>query len=543
MMRVRRATAALVVSGGLIAGWTAPAAAAEELGAAPAGPPLPRHARGRRLRGLRRRPGGPHHAHGRRLRHGLRLPGRPPRRVHGEHAARPAPPPTPRRCSRRRSRSRPTAPARSPASACSPSSGCRSSTTPGDPAERAGADPGARGASNAQTVDVATAGGTAIATGAALRHDRRLRRRPGRRDDAAGLDRRRAAHRPAGRRRARRGLQPGGPRLRRRRADRPAGARRRQPRLVPAGGVEAGAGGTAGAASPARRLAWPWSRAAGTGVGVRLPVGAGSGARRGAPVDRPRPAPPPPAGRSRADARSLLSGAAALALALSLPGAQAPGPGTAAAAAAGRGGPRQITLAAATSREGRAAPVRVRIPSIDVDSSLLRLGVDAPAPCCRRTTRPGRLVPRRAPPRGRRPGRAHRARRLRRRSGRLLPAAGPRGRRPRLGDRTDGTTVRFTVTRRGRFPKDAFPTTEVYAPTPRAELRLITCGGAFDRSARSYLDNVVVYPSVSWHCSAQRPVGPLAGAPAGGVPVPAPVGRRLGVPRVQVGVPRRRPAR
>ena len=59
--------------------------------------------------------------------------------------------------------------------------------------------------------------------------------------------------------------------------------------------------------------------------------------------------------------------------------------------------------------------------------------------------------------------------------------------------RTDGTTVRFTVTRVARFPKDAFPTAEVYAPTPRAELRLITCGGAFDRTARSYLDDVVVY--------------------------------------------------
>jgi hypothetical protein len=59
--------------------------------------------------------------------------------------------------------------------------------------------------------------------------------------------------------------------------------------------------------------------------------------------------------------------------------------------------------------------------------------------------------------------------------------------------RTDGTTVAFTVTRVARFPKHAFPTAEVYAPTPRAELRLITCGGAFDRSTRSYLDDVVVY--------------------------------------------------
>ncbi|MFP5370771.1 MAG: class F sortase, partial [Actinomycetes bacterium] len=33
---------------------------------------------------------------------------------------------------------------------------------------------------------------------------------------------------------------------------------------------------------------------------------------------------------------------------------------------------------------------------------------------------------------------------------------------------------------------------QVYGPTPRAELRLITCGGEFDSGARSYRDNVVV---------------------------------------------------
>ena len=40
--------------------------------------------------------------------------------------------------------------------------------------------------------------------------------------------------------------------------------------------------------------------------------------------------------------------------------------------------------------------------------------------------------------------------------------------------------------------KTAFPTGLVYAPTPGAELRLVTCGGAFDHTARSYLDNVIV---------------------------------------------------
>ncbi len=61
-----------------------------------------------------------------------------------------------------------------------------------------------------------------------------------------------------------------------------------------------------------------------------------------------------------------------------------------------------------------------------------------------------------------------------------------------LVDRADGTTVRFTVTSVDRYPKDEFPTEQVYGPTPRAELRLITCGGEFDPDERSYRDNVVV---------------------------------------------------
>lgn len=57
----------------------------------------------------------------------------------------------------------------------------------------------------------------------------------------------------------------------------------------------------------------------------------------------------------------------------------------------------------------------------------------------------------------------------------------------------DGSTVRFVVDRVASYPKAAFPTAEVYGPTPDPELRLITCGGTFDRAARSYLDNVVVF--------------------------------------------------
>ena len=54
-------------------------------------------------------------------------------------------------------------------------------------------------------------------------------------------------------------------------------------------------------------------------------------------------------------------------------------------------------------------------------------------------------------------------------------------------------TVRFTVVSTGWYPKNDFPTGAVYGPTPDRQLRLITCGGVFDRSLRSYKDNLVVY--------------------------------------------------
>jgi len=59
--------------------------------------------------------------------------------------------------------------------------------------------------------------------------------------------------------------------------------------------------------------------------------------------------------------------------------------------------------------------------------------------------------------------------------------------------RADGTTVKFRVTSLQTYLKDHFPTQTVYGPTPDAELRLITCGGAFDYATGHYLSNTVVY--------------------------------------------------
>jgi hypothetical protein len=63
--------------------------------------------------------------------------------------------------------------------------------------------------------------------------------------------------------------------------------------------------------------------------------------------------------------------------------------------------------------------------------------------------------------------------------------------------RSDGSTVEFRVTAVQSYPKDRFPTQAVYGATPDAELRLITCGGAFDPATGHYLSDVVVYASES----------------------------------------------
>ena len=59
--------------------------------------------------------------------------------------------------------------------------------------------------------------------------------------------------------------------------------------------------------------------------------------------------------------------------------------------------------------------------------------------------------------------------------------------------RADGTLAVFQVTAVRQFPKDSFPTSAVYGPTPDPEVRLITCGGTFDPQLGSYLSNTIVY--------------------------------------------------
>jgi sortase (surface protein transpeptidase) len=60
-------------------------------------------------------------------------------------------------------------------------------------------------------------------------------------------------------------------------------------------------------------------------------------------------------------------------------------------------------------------------------------------------------------------------------------------------DRKDGKVAKFRVDSVEQFQQDAFPTQKVYGNIDHAGIRLITCGGEFDRKAHKYLSNTVVF--------------------------------------------------
>ncbi|MGK5696736.1 class F sortase [Streptomyces sp. URMC 128] len=59
--------------------------------------------------------------------------------------------------------------------------------------------------------------------------------------------------------------------------------------------------------------------------------------------------------------------------------------------------------------------------------------------------------------------------------------------------RADGSRATFVVDDAQSFDKDDFPSDRVYGDTPDAQVRLITCAGAYDRQARDYTENLVVF--------------------------------------------------
>ncbi|WP_255714447.1 class F sortase [Blastococcus sp. MG754426] len=147
----------------------------------------------------------------------------------------------------------------------------------------------------------------------------------------------------------------------------------------------------------------------------------------------------------------------------------------------------------AAARPVPAAPVRLRVPAAGIDASVVGAGLDGggalspPADPAlvgwfTGSPRPGATGP--AVLTGHvdwagRPGALGRLDRV---------APGDEV----LVEGADGGVARFRVTAVERYAKDAFPGDAVYAPTPAAELRVITCGGAFDAATGSYRDNVVV---------------------------------------------------
>jgi sortase (surface protein transpeptidase) len=156
-------------------------------------------------------------------------------------------------------------------------------------------------------------------------------------------------------------------------------------------------------------------------------------------------------------------------------------------------GPLTVETVQASEPTQLPPPARVRIPAIGVDSGLETLGVDAAgalqgpvdygkAGWFAGGVAPGELGPAVI-------------------AGHVDSAGGPavfyRLRDLKAGDVVEVARgdqwVKFRVIASERYPKNQFPTERVYRPTPVPELRLITCGGTFDRSRRSYEDNIVVY--------------------------------------------------
>jgi hypothetical protein len=60
-------------------------------------------------------------------------------------------------------------------------------------------------------------------------------------------------------------------------------------------------------------------------------------------------------------------------------------------------------------------------------------------------------------------------------------------------DLTDGSTQRWRITAVTQYPKDVLPYEEVFVWSGPPRLAIITCGGEFDRTARSYTDNLIAY--------------------------------------------------
>lgn len=171
--------------------------------------------------------------------------------------------------------------------------------------------------------------------------------------------------------------------------------------------------------------------------------------------------------------------------------------------AATGGVPPSSTTTAVASTPARvlapSEPTEVRIPRIDVRSSLVPLGLNADETV--------EVPPIETPMQAgwyrfaRTPGEPGPAVILGHVDGNGLPGIFFRLRELVPGDqvevsRSDGSTAVFAVRKVEQIAKDEFPTDAVYGDTTGPELRLITCGGAFDEVDRNYRDNIIVYATI-----------------------------------------------
>ncbi|MFE1579216.1 class F sortase [Streptomyces fradiae] len=154
-------------------------------------------------------------------------------------------------------------------------------------------------------------------------------------------------------------------------------------------------------------------------------------------------------------------------------------------------------------------PVRVAVPAITIEAPLVRLGLDGTG----RLTSPPVDNPKVAGwyKDGATPGEKGTAILVGHRDTRTGPAVFLNldvlkpGNTVRI-TRQDGVTAVFTVDRVRTFDKERFPDKEVYGPAPRPELRLLTCGGAFDRE-KGYAANIVVFAHLTDTVPADGPRG------------------------------------
>jgi sortase (surface protein transpeptidase) len=140
-----------------------------------------------------------------------------------------------------------------------------------------------------------------------------------------------------------------------------------------------------------------------------------------------------------------------------------------------------------------AEPVRLRIPSIGVETDLQHLGLAADGTIAA----PTEWQTAGWYDRGPRPGQPGPAVIVGHVDSRTGPAVFHRLSQLRPGarvlvDLANGTTARFTVTGHQQVAKSQFPTDLVYSPTLERVLRLVTCGGTFDAGTGHYRDNIIV---------------------------------------------------